>query len=82
MLPYWVPTARIIGVTFRSTLLDQDRTIQHGLPSLASELLRAVMAKRLNCPRRPLVFIGHSFGGLIVKQVSVFYRWHNLRPYF
>ncbi|KAG4443414.1 hypothetical protein IFR05_001093 [Cadophora sp. M221] len=71
MLPYWVPTARIIGVTFRSTLLDQDKTIQYGLPSLASELLRAVMAKRLNCPRRPLIFIGHSFGGLIVKQAAL-----------
>jgi hypothetical protein len=70
MLPYWLPTSRIISVTYGSTWFDQDKTIQHGLPSLARELLRAVIAKRLNCPTRPLVFIGHSFGGLIIKQVS------------
>ena len=71
MLPYWLPTARIMHATYDCAWFGQDKAIQRWLPLLASELLTAVMAKRQNCPTRPAIFIGHSFGGLIIKKVSL-----------
>ena len=71
MLPYWLPTARIMHVTYDWAWFGRDTAIQRWLLVLARELLRAVMAKRQTCPTRPIIFIGHSFGGLIIKSVSL-----------
>lgn len=71
MLPYWLPTARIMHVTYDWAWFGQDNAIQHWLPLLARELLKAVMTKRQHCPTRPVIFIGHSFGGLIIKKVGL-----------
>lgn len=70
MLPYWLPTARIMQASYDWECLDQGNPIQNWLPLLARELLRTVLAKRRTCSTRPLIFIGHSFGGLIIKKVS------------
>jgi alpha-beta hydrolase superfamily lysophospholipase len=37
----------------------------------ADRLLRLLMEKRKDDPTRPLVFICHDVGGLIVKEVSI-----------
>lgn len=71
MLPYWLPIARIMHVTYDWEWFGQDKAIQHWLPLLASELLKSVMAKRQNCPTRPVIFVGHSLGGLIIKKVGL-----------
>jgi len=70
MLPYWLPTARIMHASCDWECFDKGKPIQHWLPLLARELLRIVLAKRRTCPTRPLIFIGHSLGGLIIKKVS------------
>ncbi|KJX96479.1 hypothetical protein TI39_contig622g00006 [Zymoseptoria brevis] len=71
MLPYWLPTSRILSASYASKHAGGSGTIRSDLSSLALELLRGVKAQRLHCPKRPLVFIGHSFGGVIIKQAAL-----------
>ncbi|KAH8688195.1 hypothetical protein BGZ61DRAFT_306218, partial [Ilyonectria robusta] len=35
----------------------------------ANDLLRNLVLKRLDNPNRPIIFIAHSLGGLVVKRV-------------
>ncbi|KAH6607300.1 hypothetical protein Trco_003613 [Trichoderma cornu-damae] len=49
------------------SVTDEDtRFVKHG-----HYLLRLLMEKRLSDPRRPLVFLCHDIGGLIVKEALV-----------
>ncbi|KAI1357724.1 hypothetical protein F5Y08DRAFT_142852 [Xylaria arbuscula] len=77
MLRYWLPNARIMHASYDWEGFRQDRPIQHLLPLLARELVRASTAKRRTCPKRPLIFIGHSLGGLIVKQAALLSELHH-----
>ena len=37
----------------------------------ANDLLERVHIKRMGCPMRPTIFIGHSLGGILIKQALV-----------
>jgi hypothetical protein len=80
MLPYWLPTARIMHVTYAWERFDKSDTNRQWLPLFARELLRSVMAKRQSCPKRPVIFIGHSLGGLIIKKVSLPINPYDTKP--
>jgi hypothetical protein len=87
-LPSRVPSARVSLFEYNSKTIFNASTI--GILECAEDLLsrlkemRTVKDQALLCitsliisqmePNRPLVFICHSLGGIIVKQVSFFYR--------
>jgi ankyrin repeat domain-containing protein 50 len=54
------------GPASKSTLMD------HG-----AGLLQAIASRREQCRGRPLIFVAHSLGGLVVKQVGA----HNLEDW-
>ncbi|KAH8703510.1 putative ankyrin repeat-containing protein [Talaromyces proteolyticus] len=45
----------------------------------ADEFLEAIRLKRKKTPQRPIIFIGHSLGGLLIEQALV--NSHNSRRY-
>ncbi|KAG8830758.1 hypothetical protein FRC18_007636 [Serendipita sp. 400] len=68
-LPDDFPTARIMAFEYNSKWL-YNADFQ-GLYEHASGLLNALVEQRRNSPGRPIMFIGHSYGGLVVKQTLV-----------
>jgi hypothetical protein len=68
MLPAAVPSARIMGFCYESRWIGESAVWQ-SLDSIANELLEALRHERLKCSDRPIVFIGHCLGGLVIQQV-------------
>ncbi|KAF8511825.1 hypothetical protein BU17DRAFT_96884 [Hysterangium stoloniferum] len=67
-LPKDIPNARIM--TFNHNTAWQGNALSKSLNDHADDLLRSLDLKR-EAPEekaRPIIFIGHSFGGLIIKQ--------------
>ncbi|EUC40594.1 hypothetical protein COCMIDRAFT_41092 [Bipolaris oryzae ATCC 44560] len=65
MLPAVAPNARIMRYGYESQWFGQE-AMQHGVSTVAEQLLRALKQQRKDVPFRPLVFIAHCFGGLVV----------------
>jgi len=63
-----LPEARIIQF---SCLTPQGTAISYTLADIALELLKRLDVVRSESPNRPILFIGHEIGGLIVKMVRV-----------
>ncbi|KAM7192624.1 hypothetical protein V8F33_008235 [Rhypophila sp. PSN 637] len=69
-LPRCIPNARIFLYEYNSSLLAGRA--RDGWPDKARELLDAITIERETVdPRRPIIFFGHSMGGLLIKQVLV-----------
>jgi hypothetical protein len=82
MLPRQFPTARIITFRYKSQWFS-DGAIKISLSSIADDLLGDLEASRKvrmphnvpnqtdrqRCLNRPLIFIGHCFGGLVIQQI-------------
>ncbi|KAG8768299.1 hypothetical protein FRC15_005221 [Serendipita sp. 397] len=62
-----LPEARIMAFEYNSKWLYNADFL--GLHEHASALLHALVDKRQETPGRPILFIGHSYGGLVIKQV-------------
>jgi triacylglycerol esterase/lipase EstA (alpha/beta hydrolase family) len=76
-LPQYLPEARIFLYEYNSTAVfgrDKDNFI-----GKANELLEAVRIKRREAPDRPILFLGHSLGGLLIKQALI--NAHNNPKY-
>ena len=71
MLPSVVPSSRIFTFNYESKWL-REGPVQR-LPPLGEQLLSLLSHARPSLRDRstPLLFIGHSFGGLVVQQASV-----------
>ena len=68
-LPKYIERARIMLYTYNSSPVfgsGKDRFITE-----ASQLLENLSIKRHQCSRRPLMLIGHSLGGILIKQSLV-----------
>jgi hypothetical protein len=67
-LPHKVPKARIFlfGYNSNAALSTSTAGVQDQAETLFSRLIR----ERKDAPERPLIFICHSLGGLIVNRVS------------
>ncbi len=68
MLPAKARNARIMVYNYESYWFGED-AIRQSVPAVASKLLKALCNERTQCPHRPIVFVGHCFGGLVVQQV-------------
>lgn len=67
MLPNKIPTARILAFNYDSTWLsDAPRT---RVELCGEELIQSLHRLRQESDR-PIVFIAHSYGGLVVQDVS------------
>ncbi|KAI0383586.1 hypothetical protein F5Y04DRAFT_278767 [Hypomontagnella monticulosa] len=67
MLPAAVPKSRIMAFGYASYWFGDD-AVKQSLDSVAKKLLVALKRQRKNCLNRPIVFIGHCFGGLVIQR--------------
>ncbi|KAJ8058482.1 hypothetical protein OCU04_012670 [Sclerotinia nivalis] len=70
MLPASVTNARIMAFNYDSNWYG-DNAIKVRLDNIADDLRRKVLEKRKNCSLRPVVFIGHCFGGLVIEKALI-----------
>ncbi|KAG8868375.1 hypothetical protein FRC20_003536 [Serendipita sp. 405] len=68
-LPKDFPTARIMAFEYNSKWLFNADFM--GLDDHATALLDALVKQRQTSPGRPILFIGHSYGGLVVKKTLI-----------
>jgi hypothetical protein len=61
-----VPEARVLSLGFRTRYSDWEGAT-HGLEALADALLERLTAARVGADGRPLVLVGHSLGGVLIK---------------
>ncbi|KAF7556979.1 hypothetical protein G7Z17_g1046 [Cylindrodendrum hubeiense] len=68
-LPQHIPNSRIFLYQYNATVIyGQDRDTFVGK---ASELLEALRVEREDIESRPIIFLGHSMGGLLIKQALI-----------
>jgi hypothetical protein len=76
-LPQHLPDSRIFLYEYNATAVygkDRDTFI-----GKASELLEAIRIEREDFESRPILFLGHSMGGLLIKQALI--NAHNNPKY-
>ncbi|KAG8828851.1 hypothetical protein FRC19_000239 [Serendipita sp. 401] len=73
-----LPEARIMAFEYNSKWLYNADFL--GLHEHASALLHALVDKRQETPGRPILFIGHSYGGLVIKQTLILSRKSKADP--
>ncbi|KAF2022640.1 hypothetical protein EK21DRAFT_13606, partial [Setomelanomma holmii] len=67
MLPAVTPHARIMRYGYQSQWFGEGAMRQKA-STVAQRLLLALRRRREDCPFRPLLFIAHCFGGLVVLK--------------
>jgi hypothetical protein len=77
------PDARIMTYGYDSHVArffkgpaNQNGIVAHGIA-----LMRALEVERRGCRERPIVFLVHSLGGLILKQVRIWTSIHRSEPW-
>ncbi|KAM0127106.1 hypothetical protein ACHAO1_009690, partial [Botrytis cinerea] len=67
-LPKDLPSARILAYGYDTSILDKNA--KHSISDLAKAFLSSVRAFRsaTKASQRPLIFVAHSLGGLLVKE--------------
>jgi len=68
MLPAAFPTARILRYGYRSDWFG-EAALNTRATTIAEGLLDELRTARKDVPLRPLIFIAHSFGGLVLLKV-------------
>lgn len=69
LLPNEMPNARVMTFQYESKVLFNKAT--GGVSDTADQLFRELQTKRKDVkPERPIVFLAHSLGGILVKQAS------------
>jgi alpha-beta hydrolase superfamily lysophospholipase len=77
MLPAAFPAARILGYGYRSDWFG-EAALNTRAATIAEGLLDELQTARKDAPARPLIFVAHSFGGLVLMKVSFSYK--GLKP--
>ncbi|KAH7094910.1 hypothetical protein FB567DRAFT_556321 [Paraphoma chrysanthemicola] len=67
MLPSATPRARILRFGYDSIWMGRT-PIRTSLSTIAYKLLLSLNMRRLENLQRPLIFIGHCFGGLVIQR--------------
>ena len=74
------PRSRILLYQYESAWTGPLKVKQY-LTNLGMTLLHGLKIKREKCPRRPIVFIGHSMGGLVIaKAITISDSRQDLFP--
>lgn len=76
MLPAALPKARVMTYNYASHWFGEN-AIKQSLSGVANKLLHSLVDERKNCMNRPIILIGHCFGGLVAQEV----REYRLLPY-
>ncbi|KAE8355420.1 ankyrin repeat-containing domain protein [Aspergillus coremiiformis] len=77
MLPDAIPTARISVFGYRSQWYGQD-AVEIGLSTISRDLLHMIKTDRWESKtKRPIIFIGHSLGGLVVSKAITLAKREN-----
>lgn len=69
-LPKDLPKTRVLRFGYDSQWLGRN-AIRVSIKTIADKLLHALRAQRRSCVSRPIIFIAHCFGGLIVEKALV-----------
>jgi hypothetical protein len=74
------PKSRILLYQYESAWKGPLKVKQY-MGNLGMTLLHGLKIKREKCPRRPIVFIGHSMGGLVIaKAITILDTRRDLFP--
>jgi len=79
MLPAVAPDARIMRYGYQSHWFGEGAMRQNA-STVAQRLLVALRRKRKECAFRPLIFIAHCFGGLVVLK-ALLDAWQDEREW-
>ncbi|KAF2013431.1 hypothetical protein BU24DRAFT_317004, partial [Aaosphaeria arxii CBS 175.79] len=71
MLPAVAPHARIMRYGYQSQWFGEGAMRQNA-STVSQRLRKALRRKREECPSRPLIFIAHCFGGLVVLKADAY----------
>jgi hypothetical protein len=66
-LRYEFPTARVLLYKSESRWI-KDAAVNQSMSNLARNLLTSIWSKREGATTRPIVFVGHSMGGLVIAK--------------
>ncbi|KAK7935970.1 hypothetical protein PG985_001465 [Apiospora marii] len=70
MLPSELPTARIMTYNYESYWFGDD-AVRTSICGVATSFLQDHNYERSHCQERPLLLVGHCFGGLVMQKVSM-----------
>ncbi|RSL38063.1 hypothetical protein CEP53_015212 [Fusarium sp. AF-6] len=73
MLPAVLPRSRIMAFGYDS-LWYGDTGTKKSIEGVAKKMLNGLKQARENCPHRPIIFIGHCFGGLVLQKARHVYQ--------
>ena len=78
LLPAILPNARILKFNYDSTYLrDAPKESLRSIASRLMHLIHTLRKKDQSARKRPIIFIGHSFGGVVIADVS-FLAFYNI----
>lgn len=74
LLPAVVPHARILKFNYNSTyLVNAPKETLRSLGERLANTIRNLRTKEEHTTKRPIIFIGHSFGGTVIQEVGLDY---------
>jgi hypothetical protein len=75
MLPKAIPDARIISIGYEIPQVPDSPPLD--VDSAATELVKSLASIRSDCSRRPILFIGHGYGGIFIEEALIQGAWQD-----